>query len=201
MKKIFSAILFTLVITSSFSQVKSADLSKDENFINYVNNFNTMLDYINTSFPRNIYMTIKTEIDNVKNQNLPYVEELKAVAKILKYSDVNQLGILINNIAINHNAFRKKYGEIKNDVFLDSYSSVTKNSSSYLPSSATFGGGCGWRFALCAAAAGVEGALILSACEAVTAGIGTPACVAGALVWAANEVAKCRESYCDAVPN
>lgn len=185
-------------MVTSFSQVTSSELSADRNFINYVTEFNKLVDYISATLNRSTYTTIQTEIENVKKQMFPKSEELAAVARILKYSDINQLGIDLDNIALNHQALSKKYGQVDNDVFLNSYSEISKNSSSNLPARAA---GCRrpWRYALCAGAVGVEGALILAACETVTVGFGTPACVAGALIWAANGVATCSETYCDPV--
>lgn len=186
-----------LCITSSFSQVSSADLASDVNFTNYVTRYNTMLDFMITNFNRNEYNSIQIEIENVKRQQLPKSDELKSIAKILKYTDVNQLGISLDKISFSYAELRKKYGEINNDVFLNSYREVIKNQSTVLPSNAT-GGGCRrpWRYGLCSAAVAVEGAAILAACEAASAGVATPACIAAALVFAGNGIEECSDKYC-----
>ena len=40
-----------------------------------------------------------------------------------------------------------------------------------------------------------EGALMLGACEALTGGLGTPWCIAGASLWAAEGLADCRDEH------
>ena len=76
---------------------------------------------------------------------------------------------------------------------------VTINSSSNLPSNVAQECRRPWRFALCSAAVGVEGALLLAGCEAASGGLATPLCLAGAAAWAANGIAECRERYCDPI--
>lgn len=45
-------------------------------------------------------------------------------------------------------------------------------------------------------AVGVEGALLLGACEGLSAGLATPLCIAAATVWAADGIAECHDKYC-----
>ena len=85
MKKYIFGLLLALSSTTSFSQIASSDLSKDENFIDYVTGFNSIVDHIATNFNRSMFAGIQTEIDNVKKQNLSKSEELVAVSKILRF--------------------------------------------------------------------------------------------------------------------
>ncbi len=134
MKKIFFAIILFLSVTSSFSQVSSIDLANDSKFTAYITNYNAMMDYVITNFSRSEYASIQTEIENVKRLQLPKSDELKSIARILKYTDVNQLGISLDKISFSYSELRKKYGEINNDVFLNSYRDVIKNQSTALVS-------------------------------------------------------------------
>lgn len=197
MKKLIIIIFFAISGVTASSQVTSTELSNDNVFTDYVTKFNSMVDYVSTTFNRNMLLNIKAEIDNVKNQVLSISAELKEVARILKYYDVSQLGILINDISSKHAELMRKYPTIDKDVFTNSYLTIMENSASHVPSVASEGG-CRrpGRYALCAAAVGFEGAGLLAACEALTAGIGTPACLAGAVVWAANGIADCSERFC-----
>ena len=134
MKKIFFAIILFLSVTSSFSQVSSIDLANDSKFTAYITNYNAMIDYVITNFSRSEYASIQTVIENVKRLQLPKSDELKSIARILKYTDVNQLGISLDKISFSYSELRKKYGEINNDVFLNSYRDVIKNQSTALVS-------------------------------------------------------------------
>lgn len=200
MKKIIIALYLTAsFVTPLFAQVTSEELSKNSNFSTYVTKFNSLIQYMTATFAKNELLTVKNQIDIIKKQNLSKSDELAAVANILKYNDITGLGSTLDIISSNHYEVTKTYGTINSDIYGSAYNIVTENTST--TSSFVEESGCRrpWRFGLCAAAVGVEGAALLAACEAATVGVGTPACVAAAALWAANGVADCREKYCDPV--
>lgn len=201
MKKYILIFVLAAFSTTTFAQITSSNLSRDNDFIKYVTNFNGIVDYLKANFSRNMYTTMQTEIGNLKNQGLSKKDELKAVSKLFNYTDIAQLEIIFDNISLSHAALIQKFGTIDTDVFLVSYKTVTENQSSNSPSNAVPGCRRPWRYALCCAAVGVQGAGILAACETVSAGVATPLCLAAAITFAADGIADCAEKYCDPIPS
>jgi hypothetical protein len=196
MKK--NTILLILIMLAfsfaSFAQINSDILSKDENFKTFVINFQQIVGNLSQKFNKPDRQNIALQIENAQKENMPAGEQNKFVTSILNFSSESEYLTLQNTLLESLKKIQLKFGEkIDKDIYMEAINKVNENNQqSFAP------GGCGWRFALCSAAVGVEGALMLAACSAVTGGVAAPLCLAGALTWAANGVADCRESHCSA---
>jgi hypothetical protein len=116
------------------------------------------------------------------------VEMVDYIVKILKLPSKDHFLAQQNIIMTSLWNFQKKFvSPTNNDVFTNASAKILESDE---------GPGCRWRFYLCAASIGIQGATILAACEGATVGIGTPACIAAAAVFAANGIAECKEKYC-----
>lgn len=193
MKKNTTLLTLIMLVFSltSFAQINSDILSKDENFKIFVINFQQITGNLSQKFNKMQRQSIALQIENAQKENMPTGEQNKFVTNILNFSNESEYLALQNVLLENLKKIQIKFGEkIDKDIYIEAINKVNENNQQ------SFAPGCGWRFALCSAAVGVEGALMLGACSAVTGGVAAPLCLAGALIWAANGVADCRESHC-----
>lgn len=193
MKKI-TALLTVIMLAfsfTSFSQVNSDILSKDENFKTFVVSFQQITVNLSQKFNKLERQNITLQIENAKKENMTTGEQNKFVTNILNFSTETEYEVLQNTLMENLKKIHLKFGDkIDKDIYIEAINKVNENNQQSVVQD------CGWRFALCSAAVGVEGALMLAGCTVVTGGVAAPLCLAGVLIWAANGVADCRESHC-----
>jgi hypothetical protein len=193
MKKNTTLLTLIMLVFSltSFAQINSDILSKDENFKTFVISFQQITNNLSQKFNKTERQNITLQIENAQKENMTTGEQSKFVTNIFNFSNESEYLAVQNILLENLKKIQLKFGEkIDKNIYIEATKKVNENNQH------SFAPGCGWRFALCSAAVGVEGALMLAACSAVTGGVAAPLCLAGALIWGANGVADCRESHC-----
>lgn len=190
MKKIIVGLtlLFVAITVSSYSQTAAEDLLKDKDLNAFVGSYYEMVALISDHYNKEELAKISQEIGGLRNSKLSADNQIELISKTLKDSD-KETFISLQNSAIESlkNISIKLNNSIDKEIFVTSFATALKIK---ILSS------CGWRYGLCSAAVGVEGGLMLAACEAATLGAGTPFCIAGVVVWTANEILECRDKYC-----
>lgn len=178
--------------------VDAETLSKDEDFKIFYEEFNKLVDFTRKNYSKIKRDYIIKQIDMAKSRNLSTSEQSRFISEELNFLDAQSLKIMSESVSVSFYNLQKKYGVgLTKNIFTDAVSIKNNNDLSNQDASAlAVESGCGWRFSLCAAAVSFEGGLILAGCTAITAGVGTPLCLAGAVVWAANGMAECSDDYC-----
>ena len=161
----------------------------------FILNFNKFAETVSLNFTKEERTKMLLKIENVKQKQLSTDEQYKFIFDQLKLSDKKTFMPLESLIMKGFQNIQKKYGpNIDSQIFTNATAKVQEK----LPkNNARMDDGCGFRFGLCAGSVGFQGGLLLAACEAVTAGVATPLCLAGTVIYAADGVAECRDKYCD----
>ena len=190
MKKIIVGltVFFMAISVNSFSQTTAEDLLKDKDLNAFVGSYYEMVTLISNHYNKEELTKISQEIGGTENSKLSAANQIELISKTLKDFD-KDIFINLQNTALESlkNISIKLQNSIDKEIFVIAFSTALK---------IKIVSGCGWRFGLCSAAVGVEGGLMLAACEASTLGIGTPLCITGVVIWTANEIAECRDKYC-----
>jgi len=189
MKKNIFLLSLILLSFTTFSQVSSEELGKDKYFAEYVTTMDQMAQSLITKFTREEIKALGNLIETKKKENLSVEEQNQFVSKIFRLKDPVEFSTFQEVISKDRKYLKDKYGVIDKDVFENAGAAVLQSVSGRAAS-------CGWRYGICAASVGFQGALMLSGCEAGTLGIGTPLCVAGVSIWTANALGECYDDYC-----
>jgi len=169
-------------------------LAIDKEFNVFIDNLNLFSSFINDNFDKNEMQDLKSKIESIRIANLKIDDQYNEILKATKFKNKKDLVNIFEKISSSHsNLFTNKiHGTLTKEIFeraviLKQKSELVNNQ--YLETRGVGG------YLLCSAAVSFEGALLLAACEVVTGGVGTPFCIAGASLWAADGIANCRKEH------
>jgi len=183
MKRLTFLLLMLLTTIISFSQT-TEELARDEDFVNYLTTSVKLALIVKekVSSPEDREQ-LNAAIEDAKTQKMSNEEQIAFVNNLFNFSDADSFAIHSSTIALSYKNLTIKYPELTLETFEAAGEQVLSR-------------GCGWRFFRCSAARTFEGGLMLAACEAITAGVGTPLCVIGVSLWLDEEIDECAEKHC-----
>jgi hypothetical protein len=193
---IFSACDIDEKNNSTNIELEAKALLDNENFNTYADNLFLFSNHINENFDKNEIKALSLQIEAIKNTKLNIDEQYNEITHLTKFKSKKDLVTIFEKIAYSSkNLYTTGNGRtLKKEVFERALilKLEKKFNNTYIVETRAGGN---WRYLLCCAAAAVEGAAILAACEAASLGIPNPLCVAAASVWAANAIAECADEH------
>lgn len=174
--------------------INSDELSNDPDFIKLVFEIDDFNNYLKEVISDNTLTSsnVQNSLNELKNKNLSYEEQLNQINSIFKTPISDRLVSHMNNFSVDWKTLSNKYNNLNEKVLLDSYVKVKEKDVSYSSK-----GGC--RYNLCLGAAFAGAVLCHAGCDttalATTAGFGIPACIALCGVIQVALSAECYDNY------
>ncbi len=197
-------ILFSVASCNKTKNDVSTSLHEDQNFIDIVNQTDSILSIMKQKIVANPAMkgTIDTisKVNNVNNQ-FAIIKDLfgsDVVSKMQDYSinfSSKWFEIKKRHQGLTSDEIQKEVIEVYKIKYKEKFDKFTSSNNGIVTNTATYGP-CGWRYYLCAASATAAAVLCDAACTSATVGLGVIPCTAACLTIQASALVVCQDNYC-----